>query len=197
MKIILASTSPRRKQLLKQFGVEFDIIQPEFDEKFENKDFTFEKIENVSLNKAKSIEDKITDNSVIISADTVVVFENKILLKPKDRQDAFNMLKNLSGKEHFVVTGYTLLQPKTKKQVTNHVKSIVSFASLSDEQINDYIDNYKPLDKAGAYGLQELPDYFGAKTKGSINNVIGLPVEEILEDLKNFNLPFFKDKKCR
>ena len=80
MKIILASTSPRRKQLLKQFGVEFDIIQPEFDEKFENKDFTFEKIEKVSFNKAKSIADKVSDESVILSADTVVVFENKMEL---------------------------------------------------------------------------------------------------------------------
>ena len=186
MKIILASTSPRRKQLLKQFGVEFDIIQPEFDEKFENKDFTFEKIEKVSFNKAKSIADKVPDDSVILSADTVVVFENKILLKPKDRQDAFNMLKTLSGKEHFVVTGYTLLQPKTGKKITKHVKSFVRFAPLSDAQINDYIDTYKPLDKAGAYGLQELPEYFHAKTNGSMNNVIGLPVEEILEDLKKF-----------
>lgn len=186
MKIILASTSPRRKQLLTQFGINFDIIPPEFDEKFENKFFTFEKIENVSFNKANSIKDKVSDDSVILSADTVVVFKDEILLKPKDRKDAFEMLKSLSGNEHFVVTGYTLLQPKTNKRITGHVKSFVKFAELTDEQINDYIDNYKPLDKAGAYGLQELPPYFKAETKGSINNVIGLPVEEISEDLKNF-----------
>lgn len=186
MKIILASTSPRRKQLLTQFGIEYSIIPPKYDEKFENKYFSFEKIENVSLNKAKSIKDMVSDDSVIISADTVVVFNNKILLKPKDKQNAFEMLKNLSGQEHFVVTGYTLLQPKTKKCITKHVKSIVKFGSLSDEQINDYINKYNPLDKAGAYGLQELPEYFHARTKGSINNVIGLPIEEIIEDLKVF-----------
>jgi len=186
MEIILASTSPRRKNLLESTGLEFEIVSPDYDEEFETLDFTFDKIEKVSLSKALSIKDSVSENSVIISADTVVVFENKILLKPKDEQDAFTMLKELSGREHFVVTGYTLLCPKTGKTITSHVKSYVSFAPLSDVQIKKYIDEYKPLDKAGAYGLQELPDYFDAKTKGSINNVIGLPVEEILEDLKNF-----------
>ena len=186
MKIILASTSPRRKNLLESTGLEFEIVSPDYDEEFETLDFTFDKIEKVSLNKALSIKDSVSENSVIISADTVVVFENKILLKPKDEKDAFNMLKELSGREHFVVTGYTLLCPKTEKTITSHVKSYVSFAPLSDEQIKKYINEYKPLDKAGAYGLQELPEYFGAKTKGSMNNVIGLPVEEILEDLKKF-----------
>ena len=108
------------------------------------------------------------------------------MLKPKDKQDAFNMLKKLSGNEHYVVTGYTLLHPQDNKIITSHVKSYVRFAKLSDEQIQQYIDEYKPLDKAGAYGLQELPAYFNAETKGSMNNVIGLPVEEILEDLKKF-----------
>ena len=188
MKIILASTSPRRKNLLKNAGLDFEIVPPAYDEEFETLDFTFEKIEKISLNKALSIKDSVPKDSVIISADTVVVFENKILLKPKDEKDAFNMLKELSGREHFVVTGYTLLCPKTNKIITSHVKSFVSFALLSDEQIKKYIYEYKPLDKAGAYGLQELPDYFGAKTKGSMNNVIGLPVEEILEDLKEFTI---------
>ena len=186
MKIILASTSPRRKSLLTQFGVDFDVVSPNYDEEFETLDFSPEKIENISLNKAKSIENKVPKASLIISADTVVVFENKILLKPKDRYDAYLTLKKLSGNEHFVVTGYTLLCPETEKIKTSHVKSYVEFAPLTDEQIYDYIDRFKPLDKAGAYGLQELPEYFHAKTKGSINNVIGLPVEDILEDLKEF-----------
>ena len=186
MEIILASTSPRRKSLLKSEGIDFKVVSPNYDEEFGSLDFTYEKIKNVSLQKALSIKDMVDENSVIISADTVVVFENKILLKPKDEREAFDMLKKLSGKEHFVVTGYTLLCPKTGKTITSYVKSFVSFDSLSDEQIKKYIDEYKPLDKAGAYGLQELPEYFGAKTKGSANNVIGLPVEEIIEDLKNF-----------
>ena len=184
MKIILASTSPRRKKLLENVGLAFEIVPPTYNEEFKTLDFTFDKIEKVSLNKALSIKSSVPKNSVIISADTVVVFENRILLKPKNEQDAFNMLKQLSGKEHFVVTGYTILCPKTEKTITSHVKSFVSFAPLTDEQIKNYIKEYRPLDKAGAYGLQELPDYFGAKTKGSMNNVIGLPVEEILEDLK-------------
>ena len=187
MKIVLASTSPRRKLLLAQAGLDFDVISPGFDEKFENRNFSFEKIEQISLNKAKSIVNKVPNDAVIISADTVVVFENKILLKPKDKKDAYNILKSLSGNEHFVVTGYTLLCQQKNITVTSHVKSYVSFAELTDEQIWDYIENYKPLDKAGAYGIQELPSYFRAKTKGSLNNVIGLPVEEILENLKIFS----------
>ena len=186
MKIILASTSPRRKELLKKAGIEFEVISPKYDEKFENFDFSFEKIENISLNKAKSVADEIPDNSIILSADTVVVFENKILLKPKDKSDAFNMLKKLSGKKHFVVTCYTLFCPKTGKTITKHVKSFVEFGALTDEQIKKYIEKFNPLDKAGAYGLQELPKYFNVKTTGSVNNVIGLPVEEIIKDLKNF-----------
>lgn len=186
MKLILASTSPRRKSLLEKAGIKFDIVPPCYDEQFESLDFTFEKAEKISLNKALSIKNVVPKDSIILSADTVVVFENKILLKPKDEKDAFNMLKSLSGKEHFVVTSYTLLSVETGKTITSHVKSYVSFSNLSDEQIQKYIDDYKPFDKAGAYGLQELPQYFGAKTKGSINNVIGLPIEEILEDLKEF-----------
>lgn len=186
MKIILASTSPRRKMLLTQAGLDFEIVPPSYNEEFENDDFTFKKIENISLNKANSIKDSVLSDSIILSADTVVVFKNKILLKPKDKTDAFNILKNLSGNEHFVVTAYTLLCPKTQKTKTSHVKSYVKFAPLTDEQILDYIENFNPLDKAGAYGLQELPEYFKAETTGSQNNVIGLPIEEIIEDLKNF-----------
>lgn len=186
MKIILASTSPRRKFLLEKACIDFDIVPPEFDEKFENNIFSYEKILNISLNKALSIKDKVGENSIILSADTIVVFDNKILLKPKDKEDAFNMLKELSEREHFVVTAYTLFCPKTQKTINKYVKSYVRFGKLTDEQIKKYIEDFNPLDKAGAYGLQELPDYFRAETVGSENNVIGLPVEEILEDLKDF-----------
>ena len=186
MKIILASTSPRRKFLLAQAGIDFDIVPPQFDEKFEDNIFSYEKILSTSLNKAKSIKNIVPEDSIILSADTIVVFNNKILLKPKDKKQAFEMLKELSGNEHFVVTAYTLLCPKTGKTISKYVKTYVTFEKMTDKQINKYIEDFNPLDKAGAYGLQELPDYFGAKTKGSENNVIGLPVEEILEDLKNF-----------
>lgn len=186
MKIILASTSPRRKNLLEKSGIEFDIVSPNYEEQFESLDFSFEKAEKISLNKALSVKNFVPEKSIILSADTVVVFEGKILLKPKNEKDAFNMLKKLSGNKHYVVTSYTLLCPKTGKTITSHAKSYVSFAKITDEQIQKYIDEFKPLDKAGAYGLQELPDYFGAKTKGSINNVIGLPIDEILCDLKEY-----------
>ena len=187
MKLILASTSPRRKFLLAQKGLVFDVVAPNFDEKFEDNNFSYEKILNVSLNKALSIKDNVDENSIILSADTIVVYNDKILLKPKDKKDAFKMLKELSGNEHFVVTAYTIFCPKTGKTVSKYVKSYVEFGNLTDEQIKKYIDEFNPLDKAGAYGLQELPDYFKAKTKGSEHNVIGLPVEEILEDLKEFD----------
>lgn len=186
MNIILASTSPRRKNILEQEGIAFDVISPEFDETFKDNTFSYDKVLNVSYNKAKSIADKVPKNSIIISADTIVVYDNKILLKPKDKKEAFNILNKLSGREHFVITAYTIFCPERDKVISKYVKSIVSFGKLTKEQIEKYINDFHPLDKAGAYGIQELPDYFNAKTEGSVENIIGLPIKEILEDLKNF-----------
>lgn len=183
--IILASGSPRRKEILEHAGLKFTIEKSNFDEKLENFDFSKEKIEYIACQKGKEVAERFPDN-IIISADTVVVFDNKIFTKPKDKQDAFNMLKILSGQTHFVQTSVCIIY--NGKIFTESTKTFVTFNNLSDSMINSYIDNFKPFDKAGAYGIQELPDYFVKNIDGDIENVIGISsiiVKNMLQNIKH------------
>lgn len=185
--IILASQSPRRKTLLKKIFDEFNIVEPLSDEYLANKVFSYEKIENIAESKALSVLSLVTTvSALIISADTVVVCDNEILGKPKDRDEAFLMLKNLSGKTHLVVSSVCIIDKETgNKQVASDTTE-VEFEELSDEIINFYLDNFKPFDKAGSYGIQELPKGFLKGYRGSFDNVIGLPTELLNEMLINF-----------
>lgn len=178
--IILASNSPRRKEILTKFGYEFKVIKSEFIEKNGNSDpiatataFAKGKASEVfSRLKCGKYNDRIT----VIGADTVVYFNGQILGKPKDSADAFKTLKMLSGKEHTVVSGYAILSDK--KQVFGYDKSTVLFNHLSDKLINAYVATGKPLDKAGSYGVQDGFDIVN-KVTGSVYNVIGFPIEKI------------------
>ena len=187
--VILASVSPRRKQLMKDLFPSFNIIVPEIDEslsfkKYQDvrdivKDIATRKCEKVSIDHP---------NDLVIAADTVVVIENEIIGKPKDEKDAYRMLKKLSNKTHYVYTAYAI--SKDKKIVTGIVKTEVLFNDLTDQMIKDYIATGSPLDKAGAYGYQDNNDFaIVKKINGSYHNVIGFPTEEIYEDIKrNFSL---------
>lgn len=186
-KIILASNSPRRKEILKSLNIKFEIIPSNYDEPInENDSFSYEKIENIALNKAKSILNQIKNPSVIISADTVVVNDNKVLLKPKNQKNAFNILKSLSNKKHQVVTSVCIYDTRPNSFITYSTTTNVYFNKLSDKQIKNYILNYKPYDKAGAYGIQELPDGFIQKIEGSFSNVVGLSKEDLVDNLYKF-----------
>ena len=186
-KIILASNSPRRKEILKSLNINFEIIPSNYDEPInENDSFSYEKIENIALNKAKSILNQIKNPSIIISADTVVVNDNKVLLKPINYENAFNILKSLSNKKHQVVTSVCIYDTQPKCFITYSSTSKVYFNKLSDKQIKNYILNYKPYDKAGAYGIQELPDGFVQKIEGSFSNVVGLSKEDLVDNLYKF-----------
>ncbi len=186
-KILLASQSPRRHSLIKKLNVDFDTVNPTFEEKLESNIYTDEKIKSLSLQKALSVlENNGTDksplkNSLIISADTVVVLDNTILGKPKDEQNAYEMLSSLSGKKHFVVTAITILDTNTKNIFSDIVKTYVTFCDLSEELIKNYIKEKKPLDKAGSYGIQEMGPEFIAKVDGDLENVIGLPTKALKE----------------
>lgn len=186
-KILLASQSPRRHALIKKLNVDFDTVNPTFEEKLESNIYTDEKIKSLSLQKALSVlENNGTDksplkNSLIISADTVVVLDNTILGKPKDEQNAYEMLSSLSGKKHFVVTAITILDTDTKNIFSDIVKTYVTFCDLSEELIKNYIKEKKPLDKAGSYGIQEMGPEFIAKVDGDLENVIGLPTKALKE----------------
>lgn len=178
-KIILASTSPRRKEILEKMELDFEIIPSDYDESIENPNFSYEKIEKIAYNKAKSVLDKVEINKknntmLILSADTVVVLNNKILGKPKDKLDAINTLKQLSGQKHSVVTSICVINTRTQETSIHSETSFVEFMNLSDGLIQYYVDNYNPLDKAGSYGIQELPDGFIKNIEGSFENIIGL-----------------------
>lgn len=174
-KLILASTSPRRRDILKNIGLDFDIIKPDYIENIQNKSFSYELIKQTALNKALSVSKFSNKYSVIISADTVVVFDNIILGKPKDFDDAVRMLKMLSNNTHKVVTAVCLLQNETAVNFVESETSEVTFNNLTPDMIKDYVINFKPYDKAGAYGIQELNDTFVAEINGDYDNIVGLP----------------------
>lgn len=172
--IILASSSPRRQEILKNLHLDFRIIPSLYKEKLDNDIFEYKKIENLAYNKALSVLETINYDAIIVAADTVVVLDNKILGKPKNKEHAFEMLNMLSGKEHFVVTSICLIDVLSKRKKISSTTSYVEFNNLTEEMIKDYINNYNPLDKAGAYGIQELPSGFIKNINGSFENIVGL-----------------------
>ena len=187
-KIILGSSSPRRADILKKLKLDFEIIPSSYVEPHDQPDFSYAYVEDLAYNKALNVAKSINYPATIIGADTIVVIDNKILGKPKDKQDAFNMLNLLSGKTHFVVTSIAVIDSKTMTSEIKSTTTYVTFEKLTQEQINYYIDTYKPFDKAGSYGIQEMPKGYIKKVEGCLDNVIGLPTEtllELLNKLKN------------
>jgi len=182
-KIILASGSPRRQQFLKDLGVNFEIKLREVDESYpsnlKGKDIAV----FISEKKSSAFNDLI-DNEVLITSDTIVWVNDKALGKPKDRIDAINMLKELSGNMHEVISAFTL---KTNKYtISDYSSTKVFFNELIQEEIEYYVDNFKPFDKAGSYGIQEWIGLIGInKIEGSYNNVVGLPVDMVYKALLN------------
>lgn len=183
-KLILASTSPRRKYLLENAGLIFDIIAPEYDESLINKSFSYEKIENIAYNKCESVAKNINFPALIISADTVVVYNNTVMGKPKDFNDAFNMLSKLNGTVHKVVTAICIKDTENNKKIIKSNTSEVTFNKKEENEIKEYIKNYKPYDKAGAYGIQEMDKSFIKEIKGEYDNIVGLPVKMLKIMLK-------------
>ena len=186
--VILASASPRRKMLMKELVPSFTIIVPEIDESlsFKNHQDVKDIVKDIASRKCQKVS-KDHPNDLVIAADTVVVIDNDIIGKPKDKDDAYRMLRKLSGKTHYVYTAYVI--NKEDKVITNVVETEVIFNNLSDDLINNYIASGSPLDKAGAYGYQDNADFaLVKKINGSVTNVIGFPVDEIKEDLKKFSL---------
>lgn len=185
-RIILASQSPRRRELLENIGLEFEV---KVDNSPEIVDETMEIEEIVKYLSAKKAENvsKTLDNEdcVVIAADTVVAFEDRILGKPKDEEDAKNMLKILNGNVHFVYTGISVLDNKTGKCISDFEKTKVRFREITDSEINSYIKSGEPMDKAGSYGIQGLGSVFVEKICGDYFNIVGLPISKLCGILKN------------
>ena len=153
-----------------------------------NKSFSYELIEKTAENKGISVIQNSNSNSVIISADTVVVYDNIILGKPKDYDDAIRILKMLSGKTHKVVTAVCVIDVETGRKSVKSETSEVTFKNLTPEMIKDYILAFKPYDKAGAYGIQELSEDFVEDIKGDYDNIVGLPSKLVINMLKEAGL---------
>ncbi len=187
MNIILASASPRRKEILQRMGIEdFDIIVSDADETTEEGLTPAEMVEQLSLLKAKAVAGQVNDDSIIIAADTVVALDGTILGKPSDEEDAFRMLSALSGVSHHVYTGVTVMQGN--KVLTRHEATPVQFRSLETEEIEWYIATGECMDKAGAYGIQGYGCLLVEGIHGDYYNVMGLPVVCLAQMLKEFGM---------
>jgi len=183
--IILASGSPRRQQFFKELDLDFEIRLKEVEEIY-SEDLKAEEITNYLAElKANVFLGELSDNDILVTSDTIVWHENKALGKPKDYEDAFQMLQSLSGKTHEVITSVCIRT--NAKTDTFHEVTKVTFNTLPDEAITYYLDNYKPFDKAGSYGIQEWIGLVAiARIDGSYANVVGLPVDKVYQHLLTF-----------
>ncbi len=183
--IILASNSPRRKELLRGLDIAFDVrVQPDIAETYPESAAPADVAGYISREKANAYKDTITEHELIITADTVVIVGNEILGKPANNDEAKEMLRKISGRKHQVVTGVCLTT--MEKQHCFSVSTDVTFKNLTEKEIEYYVETYSPLDKAGAYGIQEWIGYVGVTAlEGSYFNVMGLPVQRIWEELNN------------
>ena len=187
MDIILASQSPRRRELLNQMGLKgFKVTSPDVDEAIEGNRPPAQIVEELSLRKARAVAESADEDDLIIAADTVVALEGAVLGKPEDEVSAFSMLSALSGNRHYVYTGVTVIQGD--KVVTQHEMTTVTFRELEPEEITNYIATGEPMDKAGAYGIQGLGALLVSGIKGDDFNVMGLPVYRLGRILAQFGL---------
>lgn len=187
-KFVLASASPRRADILKKLGIDFEVIPSSFDENSNIKDVR-ELVKYLAVGKAKDVMSKTNAADVIIiGADTVVYFDNKIIGKPKSEEEAFQILKMLNNKKHEVLTGICVIDKKNNKIITDYEVTSVFFNDLSDEEILSYIKTKEPFDKAGAYGIQGFGSLLVKRIEGCYFNVVGMPVTKLYMILKKMGV---------
>ena len=183
-KVVLASNSPRRKELLSGLGIEYTVrTMPDVDESFPDSLKGEEIPAYIANEKAKAYQSIMKEDELVITADTIVWIDGQVLGKPETKMEAVNMLKTLSGRKHQVITGVCLTTIEWQKSFT--ATTDVTFAELTDEEIEYYVHHYSPMDKAGAYGVQEWIGFIGVqKIDGSYFNVMGLPIQRLYGELK-------------
>lgn len=185
-KLVLASSSPRRKEMLRASGIEFDVIVANIDETPRANEKGHDYVKRNAFEKGFVVSKQLTDNDLILSADTIVVTkEDKILEKPLNFAHAVEMLKMLSNNTHLVLSGYSIFQNK-QEIISRIIETYVTFREITLPEIHAYINTQEPFDKAGGYGIQGKAMGFVLKVEGSYTNVIGLPLAEVLIDLKNY-----------
>ncbi len=185
--IILASASPRRKELLELIGLQFKVDPSDYKEDMNLKLSPYELARALSLEKAKSVAGKY-NNAIIIAADTFVIIRGQILGKPHTEEEARRMLALLDGATHLVITGFTILDTDTGKRISRSVETKVTFKKLTEKEIDAYVKTKEPLDKAGAYAIQGLGSILVKRIEGDYFNVIGLPLCPLVECLAEFGI---------
>jgi septum formation protein len=187
-KIILASNSPRRKELLKQIGLDFTVAPADVDESVLTGEAPETCASRLALDKARFAARRAGDG-IVIAADTIVVVDGSVLGKPTDAADARRMLERLSGKEHAVITGLAVLDASTGRSIVRTSVTKVVFRDLLQREIDSYVATGEPLDKAGAYGIQERGALLVERIEGCYSNVVGLPLSLLGEMLREFGIP--------
>lgn len=184
--IVLASSSARRKEFLEKYNINFKIQKSNIKENIHYNVSPETTAMSLAFQKAINVAENTKKNSIVIAADTIIYFDNKILGKPKDKQDAKKMLLNLSGKEHYVYTGIAIVNSGTNEKKVDYSKTKVKFRNLTEDMIDNYLlqDEYK--DKAGSYGIQGKGEIFVESIEGSYTNVVGLPIVKLDKLLKEY-----------
>ena len=191
MKVILASASPRRKVILQNTKLNFDIQKSDIEEVILENESPEDMVVRLAYEKAFDVAKRNTDR-LVIGADTIVALDNEVLGKPKDQNEAYQMIKRLSNKTHKVITGISLINLKENKIIKDYVVSFVTFKDLSEDSIKDYINTNESLDKAGAYGIQGYGALLVKNIQGDYFNIVGLPISRLSDLLKNhFDINLF------
>lgn len=191
-RIILASNSFRRKELLKQIGLKFEPISSDIDENLKEKLSPRELTRKLSRLKAEKVASNQT-NAIIIAADEVVVLHDEILGKPHSKEKTREMLRKISGQKVSCLTSFTILDTETKKKITQSGETLVYIKKLSSEEIDKYTETGEPLDKAGAFAIQEMGVFMVEKVEGDYSTIVGLPLFSLIEALKKFEINIFKN----
>jgi septum formation protein len=186
-KIILASASPRRKELLEKIGLKFEVEPSNYAEDMHSKLSPDKLARAISLEKARAVARK-HKNAIVIAADTFIVFRGKIMGKPNTEAEARKMLMTLKGKSHSVITGFTILDTEENKVLTKSVETVIHIKKLTPEEIDAYVKSKEPLDKAGAYAIQGLGSVIVERIEGDYFNVMGLPLSALAESLTEFGI---------
>lgn len=185
--IILASASPRRKELLERIGLKFEVEPSNYEENIGSELGPHELAKSLSLKKAKIVAQN-HKNTLVIAADTFIVFESRILGKPRTETEAKEMLETMNGKPHSVITGFTIIDTDSNKALSRSVETKVHLRKLSSNEMDAYVRSKEPLDKAGGYAIQGLGSVIVEKIEGDYFNVIGLPLSALTESLKEFGV---------
>jgi len=191
-KIILASASPRRKELLELIGIPFSVVPSTAEEVIKEGLTPAEIVESLSLMKAQSVSDNLQD-ALVIGSDTIVVLDGEILGKPLNEDDAFKTLQKLQGRAHYVFSGVAVIEAETGRKKVSHQVTKVYMCELTDEEIADYIATKEPMDKAGSYGIQGLGAINIEKIEGDFFNVVGLPLALLKTLLNYFDIKIMRD----